>query len=164
MAEALREHRRLLIELKELAIATQDDVLAVTDAIGGVAQLLRTETEQLGVALAAIKDEIAGLQSTAPALDLSGLQAAVADLNTVASNMATTADAIEAIPPPVATDPTTGAPVGTFPHPAGFNPNDPSIPGPVNAPVEPPAPEPTPAPAPEPVPAPEPAPEPTPTP
>lgn len=131
-----RKTHRLLerIERKLDTLATAEDVEGIRSAVSGVAQLLRTESDQLGVALAQIKDEIASLKDQNVDVDLSGLQAAVADLTASADSLRSSADSVEAIPVPPAVDPVTGAPL-EFPHPAGFNPNDPSIPGAVN--VEP---------------------------
>jgi chromosome segregation ATPase len=74
-------NRDLLRSLQELH-AKVDVIMTQQDDINAEASQIEADVAAEGTALAAIKAEIASLQQQNPALDLSGLQAAVAQLDT----------------------------------------------------------------------------------
>jgi hypothetical protein len=82
---------------QQLTILTQkvDILMSQQDDLNAAAQEIEADVARENTALAAIKAEIASLQGANPALDLTSLNAAVADLDT-----ATAAE--EAAVPPTA--------------------------------------------------------------
>lgn len=88
MLDAFRRIERSLAELHRKV----DRLMATQAEIDAMVADIEAKVGALGTAADAIKAEIAALQNANPALDLSGLTKAVADLDTAAADVA-------AIPP-----------------------------------------------------------------
>lgn len=97
-----------VLDNQEQIMATQAEVDAVTAEIGLDVNGLVTSTQ-------AIKDEIAAIQAANPAVDLSGLQAAVASLDSAAGGVAGIATPAPAPAPPADQPPADQPPAATPP-------------------------------------------------
>ena len=73
---------RQLLNLLNIINEKADLIMTEQDQVNAAAQEIEADVAAEATALSAIKAEIAALQAGNPALDLSGLQAAVAGLDT----------------------------------------------------------------------------------
>jgi uncharacterized phage infection (PIP) family protein YhgE len=95
---------RIIERLRHMA--TQEDIDTLTAQVTALSDTLATETSELDTATAAILAEIDTLTNANPALDVSGLTAAVESVSTATSNIKAAADSVQSIPPAAPVEPT----------------------------------------------------------
>lgn len=87
-------------QLKELLMATQADIDALTTEITNAVNTITTDLQTLGSDVTNVQAEITALQQQNPTVDVTALQAAANQLDSTVTSLGTSVDSVTALVPP----------------------------------------------------------------